>query len=65
MRTHWTPSRALFTPHRVAGGLGQDIKLGKSRITIGTFVACSEQFKIEGQCTEPRAVHLMLERAWI
>ena len=55
----------MFTPHRVAGGLGQDVKLEKARITIGTFVASGEQFRIEDGNTEPRAAHLMIEHAWI
>ena len=51
----------MFTPHRVAGGPGRDIELDKVRITIGTFVASGERFKIEDQYTEPRAAHMMLE----
>ena len=63
--THQIPSRAMFTPHRVSGGPGRDIKLDKARVTIGTFVASGEQFKIEDQYTEPRAAHMMLEHAWV
>ena len=63
--THRTPRLALFTPLRVAGGPGRDLKLAKSRITIGTFVGSGEEFKIEDQYTKPRAAHLMLEHAWI
>ena len=55
----------MLTPHRVAGGAGPSVKLEKVRITIGTFVASGEQFKIEDQYTEPRAAHLMLEHAWV
>ena len=47
MKTHRTPRRALFTPHRVAGGPGKDIKLEKSRVTVGTFVGSGEKFRIE------------------
>ena len=49
----------------VGGGPGKDIKLKKSRITIGTFVGSGEHFRIEGRCFELRAAHLMLEHAWI
>ena len=55
----------MFTPHRVAGGPGQTIKLEKVRITIGTFVASGERFKTEDGYTEPRAAHMMLEHAWV
>ena len=55
----------MFTPHRVAGRPGQNDKLQKVRITIGTFVASGEQFKIEDQYSEPRAAHLMLKHAWV
>ena len=55
----------MFTPHRVAGGPGRDIKLKKTRVTIGTFVASGEHFKIVDQYTEPRAAHMMLEHAWV
>ena len=55
----------MFTPHRLAGGPGQDVKLENVRITIGTFVASGEQFKIEDQYTEPRAANLMFEHAWV
>ena len=55
----------MFTLHRVAGGPGRDIKLTKTRVTIGTFVASGEQFKIIDHYTEPRAAHMMLEHAWV
>ena len=55
----------MFTPHRVAGGPGRDIKLTKTRVTIGTFVASGEQFKIIDHYTEPKAAHMMLEHAWV
>ena len=63
--THRTPRRAMFTPHRIAGGPGRDIKLEKIRVTVGTFVVSGEQFKIVDQYTEPRAAHMMLEHAWV
>jgi hypothetical protein len=49
----------------VAGGPGRDIKLTKTRVTIGTFVASGEEFKIIDHYTEPRAAHMMLEHAWV
>ena len=55
----------MFTPHRVAGGPGRDIKLTKIRVTIGTFVASGEKFKIIDNYTEPMAAHMMLEHAWV
>ena len=55
----------MLTPYRVSGRPGRDIMLEKARITIGTFVAPGEQFKIEDQYTEPRAAHMMLEHAWV
>ena len=55
----------MFTPHRVAGGPGRDIKLAKTRTTIGKFVASGEQFEIIDHYTEPRAAHMMLEHAWV
>ena len=55
----------MFTPHRVAGGTGRDIKLKKTRVTVGTFVASGEKFKRIDHYTEPRGAHLMLEHAWI
>ena len=55
----------MLTPRRVSGGPGRDIKLEKARITIGTFVASGERFKIEDQYTEPRAAHMMFEHAWV
>ena len=43
----------MFTPHRVAGGPGNNIKLDKVRITSGTFVVSGERFKIEDKYTDP------------
>ena len=43
----------MFTPHRVAGGPGPDIKLKKTRVTIGTIIASREKFKVVDQYTEP------------
>ena len=65
MRTHRTPSRVLFTPHRVAGGPGRGVQLHKSRVTTGMFPNTGEEFKIEDRYTEPRTAHLMLEHAWV
>jgi len=64
-RTHRTPRRAMFTPHRVAGGPGRDIKLMKTRTTTGKFVTSGEEFKIIDHYTEPKAAHMMLEHAWV
>jgi hypothetical protein len=55
----------MFMPHRVAGGPGRDIKLTKTRVTIGKFVASGEEFKIIDHYTEPKAAHMMLEHAWV
>ena len=55
----------MFTPHRVACGPGRDIKLAKTRTTIGKFIASGEEFKIIDHYTEPKAAHMMLEHAWV
>ena len=55
----------MFTPHRVAGGPGRDIKLMKTRTTTGKFVTSGEEFKIIDHYTEPKAAHMMLEHAWV
>ena len=65
MRTHRTPRRALFTPHRVAGGPGREVHLLKTRVTTGKFLNTGEEFRIEDRYTDPRAAHLMLEHAWV
>ena len=65
VRTHRTPRRALFTPHRVAGGPGRGVHLLKTRVTTGKFLNTGEEFRIEDRYTDPRAAHLMLEHAWV
>ena len=37
-RQHRTPRRALFTPHRVAGGPEAGVQVKKFRVTNGTFI---------------------------
>ena len=65
VRTHRTPRRALFTPHRVAGGPGREVHLLKTRVTTGKFLNTGEEFRSEDRYTDPRAAHLMLEHAWV
>ena len=45
-RAHRTPRRALFTPHRVAGGPGREVALSTRRTTSGAFVGTGEKFVI-------------------
>ena len=64
-RAHRTPRRALFTPHRVAGGPGRDAIMLTKRITKGTYVGTGEEFVIVDDYADPNCAHRILKNAWI
>ena len=64
VRSHRTPRRSLFTPHRVSGGPTAEDKIEKGRITRGTFVRSGRTFVIEDDYSVEHDAHRMLEGAW-
>ena len=64
-RAHRTPRRALFTPHRVAGGLGRDAVMITKRITKGTYVGTGQEFIIVDDYADPSCAHRILPNAWM
>ena len=64
-RAHRTPRRALFTPHRVAGGPGRDAVMITKRISKGTFVRSRKEFTIIDDYADPDCTHRILANAWI
>ena len=64
-RSHRTPRRSMFTPHRVAGGPGPDITLEGTRVTVGTYVASGRAFKIVDSYCVADDAHRLLQHAWI
>jgi hypothetical protein len=64
-RAHRTPRRALFTPHRVAGGPGRDAIMLTKGITKGTYVGTGEEFTIVDDYADPNCAHRIMPNAWI
>ena len=64
VRSHRTPRRCLFTPHRVAGGPTAKDNIGTTQITKGTFIGSGREFDIEDDYSVERDAHRMLEGAW-
>ena len=64
-RAHRTPRRALFTPHRVAGGPGRDAIMITKRTTKGTYVGTGEEFTIVDDYADPNCAHRIMPHAWI
>ena len=46
MREHRTPRRALFTPHRVAGGPSVEDCSNTKRITRGVYIRDGKEFEL-------------------
>ena len=64
-RAHRTPRRALFTPHRVAGGPSKETIIKGRRVTNGTYVGNKERFTITDDYNDPNDAHKILKNAWI
>ena len=64
-RAHRTPRRALFTPHRFAGGPGHDAVMITKRITKGTYVGSVKEFTIVDDYADPNCAHRILANTWI
>ena len=64
-RAQRTPRRALFTPHRVAGGPSREVVIGGRRTTIGTYVGSCKKFEIIDNYHDPNYAHRILANAWI
>ena len=65
-RAHRTPRRALFTPHRVAGGPGWQTLIGRRRTTIGKYVGSGKKFEIVNDYHDPNHnAHRIIANAWI
>ena len=64
-RCHRTPRRAMFTPHRVAGGPGHDTKLRKERTTRGTYLGTGKTFVIVDSYDDIASEHRLLSHGWI
>ena len=64
-QAHRTPRRALFMPHRVAGGPGRNTLIGGRRTTTGTYVGRGKKFEIVDDYHDPNNAHRILANAWI
>ena len=60
-----TPRRAMFTPHRVAGGPDHKLKSMKERITRGTYLGTGKTFFIVDAYDDASAAHRLLNHGWI
>ena len=64
-RAHRTPRRALFTPHRVAGGPRPGAVMITKRVTRGRYLGSGEEFVIEDDYADPVNAHRVLANAWV
>lgn len=64
-RAHRTPRRAMFTPHRVAGGHGSEVMLNRMRITNGTYVGTGEKFQVIDDYHVASSAHRSLGHGWV
>ena len=64
VREHRTPRRALFTPHRVAGGPTVEDCSNTRRITKGVYIRDGMKFEIVDDYSVEDAAHKVLEGAW-
>ena len=64
VREHRTPRRALFTPHRVAGGPSVEDCSNTRRITRGVYIRDGTKFEIIDDYSVEDAAHKVLEGAW-
>ena len=64
-RQHRTPRRALFKPHRVAGGPEAGVQVKKIRVTNRTFGKTRRAFQLIGDHHITANSHRLLAGAWI
>ena len=64
MREHRTHRRALFTPHRAAGGPSVEDCSNTRRITRGVYIRDGTQFEIKDDYSVEDVAHKVLEGAW-
>ena len=63
-RSHRTPRRCLFTPHKVIGGPDRGARLKRFRVTKGTDILTQKAFKIVDDYTQASNAHRMIGRSW-